>query len=51
LLAQFGIEPERLRLDWVSASEADRFATIIDDMTKQIKELGPLNLKHHTKSA
>ncbi len=42
LLEQFGIEPERLRLDWVSASEADRFAAIVKEMTGQVIELGPL---------
>ena len=41
ILGQFGIEPERLRLEWVSASEGDRFATIVKDMTEQIKKLGP----------
>jgi F420-non-reducing hydrogenase iron-sulfur subunit len=41
VLEQFGIEPERLRLEWVSASEGDRFATIVKDMTEQIKKLGP----------
>jgi F420-non-reducing hydrogenase iron-sulfur subunit len=43
MLGQFGIEEERLRLDWVSASEGDRFATIVDDMTEQIKKLGPFS--------
>jgi F420-non-reducing hydrogenase iron-sulfur subunit len=42
LLAQFGIEPERVRLDWVSASEGDRFALLINEMTEQIRKLGPL---------
>jgi len=42
MLAQLGIEDERLRLEWVSASEGERFARIVDDMTKRIKELGPL---------
>ncbi len=41
LLEQFGLESERLRLEWVSASEGDRFATIIKDMAKEIKKLGP----------
>jgi F420-non-reducing hydrogenase iron-sulfur subunit len=41
VLEQLGLEPERLRLDWVSASEGDRFATVIRDMTKEIKKLGP----------
>ncbi len=45
LLEQLGLEPERLRLDWVSASEGDRFATVIKDMTKEIKKLGPSPLR------
>jgi F420-non-reducing hydrogenase iron-sulfur subunit len=43
MLAQFGIEDERVRLDWVSASEGDRFASIVDEMTEQIRQLGPFN--------
>lgn len=45
ILQDFGIEPERLRLEWVSASEGDKFAAIIRDMVKQIKKLGPNPLK------
>jgi len=45
LLEQFGIEPERLKLEWVSASEGDRFATVIKDMTEEIKKLGPSPLR------
>ena len=41
VLKDFGIEPERLRLEWVSASEGDRFATVIKEMTEEIKKLGP----------
>jgi F420-non-reducing hydrogenase iron-sulfur subunit len=43
MLAQLGVEEERLRLDWVSASEADRFASIVDEMTEQIRRLGPFS--------
>jgi len=45
LFEQFGLEPERLRLEWVSASEGDRFATVIKDMTEEIKKLGPSLLR------
>jgi len=45
LLSQFGIEPERLRVEWVSASEGDRFATVIKEMTEEIKKLGPSPLR------
>jgi len=45
LLSQFGIEPERLKVEWVSASEGDRFATVIKEMTEEIKKLGPSPLR------
>jgi len=45
VLQDFGIEPERLRLEWVSASEGDKFAAIVRDMVEQIKKLGPSPLK------
>ena len=38
---QMGVEPERLRLDWVSASEGHRFAEIVAEMTAALKRLGP----------
>jgi F420-non-reducing hydrogenase iron-sulfur subunit len=41
MLEQLGVEPQRLRLDWVSAAEGDRFATVINEMTDTIKKLGP----------
>ena len=41
LLETIGINPERLRLDWVSASEASKFAKVVNDFTKKIYELGP----------
>ncbi len=44
LLVQLGIEEERLRLDWVSASEGEKFAGIVREMTDVINKLGPLCL-------
>jgi F420-non-reducing hydrogenase iron-sulfur subunit len=43
MLAQFGIEEERVRLDWISASEGDRFATVVNEMTEQVRKLGPFS--------
>jgi len=43
LLSQFGLEPERLRLEWVSAAEGQRFAQVITEFTEEIKKLGPIN--------
>jgi F420-non-reducing hydrogenase iron-sulfur subunit len=45
MLEQYGIHPDRLRLEWVSAAESTRFATVVDEMTKTIRELGPSPLK------
>ena len=45
LLAAYGIEPERVRLEWVSASEGQRFAEVVNDMTEQVRALGPCRVK------
>jgi F420-non-reducing hydrogenase iron-sulfur subunit len=45
LLPQMGIEPERLRLEWVSAAEGQRFAQVVTDFISEIKKLGPSALK------
>jgi F420-non-reducing hydrogenase iron-sulfur subunit len=42
LLGYVGIDPERLRLEWLSSSEGQRFAEVVNDFTGKIKELGPL---------
>ncbi|OGS22230.1 MAG: methyl-viologen-reducing hydrogenase subunit delta [Elusimicrobia bacterium RIFOXYB2_FULL_50_12] len=42
LLQQFGIEKERFQLDWVSASEGEKFARITSVMVGQVRKLGPL---------
>jgi F420-non-reducing hydrogenase iron-sulfur subunit len=41
LLEDFGLEPERFRLEWVSASEGPRFAEVMREMTETVRELGP----------
>jgi F420-non-reducing hydrogenase iron-sulfur subunit len=42
LLQDLGIEPERLKLVWISASEGARFAQVVADFTNTVKQLGPL---------
>jgi F420-non-reducing hydrogenase iron-sulfur subunit len=44
LVKDFGIDPRRLRLEWVSASEGDKFARVVNEFTKEIRSLGPLTL-------
>jgi len=41
MLEDFGIEPERFRLEWVSASEGPRFAELVREMTETVRALGP----------
>ena len=41
MLEDMGLEPERFRLEWVSASEGNKFANIIKEMVNNLKELGP----------
>ena len=43
MLQQFGVEEDRVRLDWVSAAEGGRFAEVVNEMTARVKELGPFN--------
>jgi F420-non-reducing hydrogenase iron-sulfur subunit len=43
LLEQMGVEDERVRLEWVSASEGDRFANLVTDMTEKVRRLGPFS--------
>lgn len=43
VLHQLGIEDGRVRLEWVSAAEGERFAQIVTEMTETVRELGPLN--------
>ncbi|MHC4540742.1 MAG: hydrogenase iron-sulfur subunit, partial [Planctomycetota bacterium] len=37
MLEDFGIEPERFRLEWISASEGPRFAEVIREMTESVR--------------
>lgn len=43
LLQDFGYEPERLSLSWVSSAEPDKFVEAVTKMTQRIKKLGPVN--------
>ncbi len=44
LLKQFGINEKRVRLEWISASEAEKYAKVSFEFTDEIKKLGPLKL-------
>lgn len=44
MLGKLGIEPGRLRLEWISASEGERLRTVVNEMVAQVRALGPLGL-------
>jgi F420-non-reducing hydrogenase iron-sulfur subunit len=44
-IAQMGIEPERLRLEWISASEGKQFAELVNEMTATILNIGPNRIR------
>jgi F420-non-reducing hydrogenase iron-sulfur subunit len=46
MLEQLGIDPKRLRLEWISASEGDKYANTTLEFEKEIRELGPLKLQN-----
>jgi F420-non-reducing hydrogenase iron-sulfur subunit len=45
MLVDLGVEEERIRLEWISAAEADRLRDVMNEMVAQIKELGPAHLE------
>jgi F420-non-reducing hydrogenase iron-sulfur subunit len=41
MLEDFGLEPERFRLEWIASAEAQKFADVMTEMTEQLKARGP----------
>jgi F420-non-reducing hydrogenase iron-sulfur subunit len=50
-LIQLGVGEDRFRLDWVSASEGDRFSHVVNDITEKVRALGPFKSKEESKVA
>lgn len=45
LVEEFGIEPQRIRFEYISAAEGQKFASVVTEFVAQIKKLGPLEPK------
>lgn len=43
ILDHVGIDPRRVRVDWVSASEAEKFQTVVREFVDELRELGPIS--------
>jgi len=50
MVEDMGIEPERFRLEWASASEGDHLKNIVNEMVETVRRLGPLRLAVPTES-
>jgi coenzyme F420-reducing hydrogenase delta subunit len=48
LLARSGFDPERLRLEWVSAAEGQRFSEVMQDFTGKLAAMGPSEVRAET---
>ena len=50
LLNLIGIDPNRLRLEWISAAEGAKFALVVKEFTHYLEQLGPLKSETHVVS-
>ena len=41
LVSVLGLEPDRIGLEWISAAEGPRFASVINEFVERITKLGP----------
>jgi len=44
VLEQVGINPQRLRLEWIAGSEGMRYAEVMNDFGRKLKEMGPIGI-------
>jgi F420-non-reducing hydrogenase iron-sulfur subunit len=44
MVADMGIEPERLRLEWISAAEGEKVKRVVNEMVETVTQLGPLGM-------
>jgi len=42
MLVHFGIEADRVKLDWISAGEAEKYVDVVTRMVEKVRKLGPL---------
>lgn len=47
LLTFVGIDPARFRVSWVSASEGQKWAQVVTEVTRDLRALGPFRIQDH----
>jgi len=45
IMEYIGLNPDRLRVEFMSSAEGARFAETVSDFTKKVREIGPLGTK------
>lgn len=48
IIEHIGINKERMKLDWISASEAKKFKDVVTEFVDKIKSLGPIEFKEES---
>ena len=44
MLEQLGIEPERIKLEWIDKGEAAKLKLAINDFSNELRKMGPVNI-------
>lgn len=50
MLQSLGVEKERFRLEWISASEGDKVKKVVNEMVEQVRAIGPLDIPGRQKN-
>jgi F420-non-reducing hydrogenase iron-sulfur subunit len=45
LLQFIGLSPQRLRLEWIATSEANKFAQVVNEFSEEVNKMGPSPLR------
>jgi len=48
MLSDLGLDDRRVRLEWISASEGERFAAVVKEFREEIRALGPNPIEGNT---
>jgi len=48
MLSDLGLDDRRVRLEWISAGEGEKFATVVKEFVEEIRALGPNPLEGNT---
>jgi F420-non-reducing hydrogenase iron-sulfur subunit len=47
IIEEMGVEPNRVRFEYISASEGQKFAQVVTDFVDELKKMGPIPLKEN----